>query len=236
MMPPNCCLCEKGMDTGHPCELIAFKRTAEDENWHRAMQQEAADASRHLHEKAPPLPTSHPPETDWFCADHTTTARAHQSRTITEALNVIRTQEIWHLIYIDLFDRDTPPSASESGYGFELGLRTYIDHATSTINESGGTYPSEYRISLGNATPNFVVNAPDVFELNRLTPPLRRLKKLRSNSDFNSQSDTKLLSLFSDVLRAYGCSALHETIEALTDFIGDEASTSSFGRFLQNYG
>lgn len=151
-------------------------------------------------------------------------------------MSVIRTKEIWHLIYIDLFDRDTPPSASESGYGFELGLRTYIDHATSTINESGGTYPSEYRISFGNPAPNFVVNAPDVFELNRLTPPLRRLKKLRSNCDFNSQCDTKLLTLFSDVLRGHGSSALQETIESLTDFIGDNASTSAFGQFLLRRG
>ena len=224
------------METGDPCELIAFKRTAEDEDWHRAVQKDADNTSLNLRDNAPPLPTSHPPEADWFCADHASTARAHQSHTRSDAMSVIRTREIWHLIYIDLFDRDTPPSASESGYGFELGLRTYIDHATSTVNEGGGTYPSVYRISLGTPTPNFAVNASDVFELDRVTPPLRRLKKLRSNSDFSYQSDAKLLSLFSDVLRAYGCSALHETIEALTDFIGDEASTSSFGRFLEHHG
>ena len=34
MMPPNCCLCNKGLATGDEYELICFHKTPEQEAWY----------------------------------------------------------------------------------------------------------------------------------------------------------------------------------------------------------
>ena len=56
MMPPNCCLCDKGLVTGYECELVCFHKTPDQEVWY-------TDAESRL------LP-DHPPNCEWFCEDH----------------------------------------------------------------------------------------------------------------------------------------------------------------------
>jgi hypothetical protein len=55
-MPPNCCLCDKGLVTGDECELVCFRKTPDQEVWY-------TDAESRL------LP-DHPPNCEWFCEDH----------------------------------------------------------------------------------------------------------------------------------------------------------------------
>ena len=76
MMPPNCCLCDKGLETGDECELICFHKTPEQEAWH-------AEAESRL------IP-DHPPNCEWFCEDHVETARSLVSLDLDQALAKIR--------------------------------------------------------------------------------------------------------------------------------------------------
>ena len=134
MMPPNCCLCDNGIKTGHQCELVCFSKTESDRQWH-AM---AATATGF---------TGHPPDCDWFCDIHTEAAKSFIHFDLATALRHLKESESWRLIYIDLFDRDTPPSVQRSGVGFESGFEEFWDQILATTEADGRRYPSDYRLS-----------------------------------------------------------------------------------------
>lgn len=71
MMPPSCGLC--GRTDG--CDLVAFAKTAEDEEFERDVAQGA---------------TGHPPRAEWFCGAHEAPARALAHLTRVEALARLR--------------------------------------------------------------------------------------------------------------------------------------------------
>ena len=133
-MPPNCCLCDNGIETGHQCELIYFSKTESDQQWHAMAATEAGF-------------TGHPPDCDWFCAIHTEAAKSFIHVDLATALRHLRENESWQLIYIDLFDRDTPPSVQRSGVGFESGFEEFWDRILATTEADGRRYPSDYRLS-----------------------------------------------------------------------------------------
>jgi hypothetical protein len=146
MMPPNCCLCDKGLETGDACELVCFLRTAEDEAWHREMSDQ-------------PQFTGHPPDCDWFCSDHLPTAYnlKHSSLSLLQTLNRIRQQEAWVLLQIDLFDRDTPATEQSVGLGFESGFTAFWKHLLSTVNAAGARCPLDYRLRIHNQDTDYRV-------------------------------------------------------------------------------
>lgn len=76
MMPPNCCLCNKGLATGADCELVCFHKTPEQESWY-------AEAESRL------IP-DHPPNCEWFCEDHLEAARSLVELDLDQALAKIR--------------------------------------------------------------------------------------------------------------------------------------------------
>lgn len=188
MMPPNCCLCSKGIETGDACELIAFKKSVDDQRWHQTSS--LLDA-----------PCDHPPETDWFCMDHQDTARAYANSTRTEAMKQIRDMEQWHLIHLDLFDRCSPPSSPFTGIGLESGFASYLEHAVSTIDDFGNYYPSQYRVSFGENKPDYAVNGKGVFEIDRSDPILLSMKKFISASHPESKNQRLLAQYLSTILR-----------------------------------
>ena len=124
MMPPNCCLCDNGIETGHQCELVCFSKTERDRQWH-AMAASEKDF------------TGHPPDCDWFCDIHVETAKTLSHNDLPTALHQLRQNELWQLIYIDLFDRDTPPSVQSSGIGFESGFENFWDQILATAEADG---------------------------------------------------------------------------------------------------
>lgn len=142
MMPPNCCLCDKGHETGDACELICFYRTESDQEWH-------------VQAASPRGFTGHPPDCDWFCESHAETARSLMHCDRSSALLHIRTEESWDLVYIDLFDRDTPPLVQKSGVGFESGFLEFWDQMLATIEVSGTRYPSDFRLSFAGDFPDY---------------------------------------------------------------------------------
>lgn len=142
MMPPDCCLCEKGRETGDDCELICFERTESDQEWHvRAASDQGF--------------VGHPPECEWFCHGHVATARSLVQQNLALALAHLRKHERWMLIYIDLFDRDTPPLVQKSGVGFESGFLEFWDQMLATIEVNGTRYPSDFRLSFAGELPDY---------------------------------------------------------------------------------
>lgn len=79
MMPPNCCLCGKGLATGDECELICFHKTLEQEAWY-------AEAEARL------IP-DHPPNCAWFCEDHAKAARSLVDLDLDRALATVQAGE-----------------------------------------------------------------------------------------------------------------------------------------------
>ena len=77
MMPPNCCLCDKGLETGDECELICFHKRPEQESRY-------AEAETRL------IP-DHPPNREWFCAGHVEAARSRLD--LDRALGALRAGE-----------------------------------------------------------------------------------------------------------------------------------------------
>ena len=142
MMPPNCCLCDNGIETGHQCELVYFSQTESDQQWHAL----AATGKGF---------TGHPPDCDWFCDIHAGSAKSSSHRDLTSALRHLRENESWQLIYIDLFDRDTPPSVQGRGVGFESGFEKFWDRILATTEEDGRRYPSDYRLSFHGSHPDY---------------------------------------------------------------------------------
>ena len=172
MMPPNCCLCENGIETGHECELVYFSKTESDRQWH------AMAATGECF-------TGHPPDCDWFCDLHMESAKSLVQWDLPTALRHLRENESWQLIYIDLFDRDTPPSVQRSGVGFESGFKLFWDRILATTEADGRRYPSDYRLS-------FLGNHPD-YSLPRDCPELSLIKQ-NIPSDETASEVIKLLS------------------------------------------
>ena len=171
MMPPNCCLCDNGLETGHQCELVYFSKTESDRQWY-AMA--ASDKGV----------TGHPPDCDWFCDLHAETAKSLSSDDLTTALQHLRENESWQLIYIDLFDRDTPPSVQCSGLGFESGFARFWDQILATTEADGRRYPSDYRLS-------FQSNQGD-YSLPRECPELTLIKRHIPSEEKAAQTITRL--------------------------------------------
>lgn len=134
-MPPNCCLCDKGLETGDTCELIRFFKTESDRQWHAVAASEGEVAG-------------HPPDCDWFCNLHAAAVKNLRHHDRSTALLHLRENELWQLIYIDLFDRDTPPSVQRSGVGFESGFFEFWDQILATTEADGRRYPSDFRLAL----------------------------------------------------------------------------------------
>jgi len=156
MMPPNCCLCDKGHEAGDACELICFARTEGDREWHlRASSEEGF--------------TGHPPDCDWFCETHVETAKALAHRNCASALLHIQKNESWHLIYIDLFDRDTPPLVHATGMGLESGFLKFWDEMLATVETDGRRYPTDFRLSFSSETADY--------SLPRACPELTTIKQ-----------------------------------------------------------
>ena len=177
MMPPNCCLCSRGVESGDPCELIRFARSFADQKWYAERESGRSE-------------TDHPPDMDWFCPEHEATAFAHQHLTRKEAIESINKHERWFLIDLDLFDRGTPPAVRLSGVGFESAFSTYFDHGVSTINDDGDPLWTQYRISLGGEVADMAVNGDGVFEIRRTGQLMMEIKKrLASKEDGGGFSD-----------------------------------------------
>ena len=75
MRPPICEVCGERIEE---CEgsLISFARSAKDEDWHARANDE-------------PGFVGHPPELEWFCADHVARARELSHLTRAEAMQVM---------------------------------------------------------------------------------------------------------------------------------------------------
>ena len=72
MRPPECAICDVEVD----CTLISFVCTTEDDEWHRRSQEEGF--------------VGHPPNVDWFCANHAPAARALSHVPLSQALRKMR--------------------------------------------------------------------------------------------------------------------------------------------------
>ena len=72
MRPPICCLCDRGFETGHECELVAFTQVPED----------VANSLRRGYEDPP----EHPPHLEWFCPEHAQLATQLVHLTCTQAV------------------------------------------------------------------------------------------------------------------------------------------------------
>lgn len=78
MMPPECALCEKSIrNSDGEFELVYFKETKEDEEWHKRAGEE-------------PGFVGHPPNAVWFCKEHHKEAEKLENKTKTEALKILR--------------------------------------------------------------------------------------------------------------------------------------------------
>ncbi|MDA7915009.1 hypothetical protein N9018_02735 [Rhodopirellula sp.] len=185
MMPPNCCLCDKGIESGDTCELISFAKTESDREWH--VQATLGEGF-----------TGHPPDCDWFCDIHAHAAKhlVHYDR--SAALLYLQQNEWWHLIYIDLFDRDTPPSVQKSGVGFESGFVEFWDKILSTTEPDGRRYPSDYRLSFSSADLNY--------SLPRDCTELTTIKQHTLNLDDAMNSITELAKGQAEQMRTNGLS------------------------------
>ena len=76
MRPPICCLCDRGFETGHECELIAFTQVPED----------VANSLRRGYEDPP----EHPPHLEWLCPEHVQQATQLVHLTCTQAVDQLQ--------------------------------------------------------------------------------------------------------------------------------------------------
>ena len=198
MMPPDCFLCDKGLATGNNCELICFAKTESDHQWHTLAQSEAGL-------------TGHPPECGWFCEQHLETVKSLTHLTISSALQHIRERESWHLIYIDLFDRETPPIIQRTGVGYESGFCEFWDHILPTTETDGRRYPSDYRLG-------FQCGIPD-YSLPRSCPDLTLIKQNLPTAEEETATGTiKQLSISqAAALRTNGLPGAEECLRQYCD-------------------
>jgi len=77
MRPPNCYLCERGLDTEDECELISFTKIPE-------------NVIKSVRGSIYPVPT-HPDSTEWFCKEeHFNLAKQFKHLTYEEAVNQLK--------------------------------------------------------------------------------------------------------------------------------------------------
>lgn len=141
MMPPECCLCNQKSRYQTDCQSLCFSGNEHDLQW-LSRQTTKNDLSKQ-------------PNCDWFCKLHFHTAEAFVHTDLQSALRHIRTDECWHLSYIDLFDRDTPPSITKSGVGFETGFVELWDSILGTVEVTGVKYPLTYSLSFTDDRPDY---------------------------------------------------------------------------------
>jgi hypothetical protein len=202
MMPPKCRLCDRGHETGDDCELICFARTASDQEWHDWAASPAA------------IP-DHPPDCGWFCDSHVETARSLVHCDLTSALDHVRTHELWHLVYIDLFDRETPPLMQESGVGFESGFIEFWDQMLATIEVNGTRFPSDYRLS-------FADDGPD-YSLERGKLELLTVKQFLSDRDDSSKIERQIAKSQASEMRTHGHPAVAQWLTTLCHQIAEQS-------------
>ena len=201
MMPPDCWLCDRGRETGDDCELIYFARTASDQEWHDWAASPAG------------IP-DHPPDCGWFCDDHVETARSLVHCDLTSAMDHARTHELWHVVYIDLFDRETPPLVQKSGVGFESGFLEFWDQMLATIEVSGTRYPSDYRLS-------FAGDVAD-YSLARGGVELLAVKQFLSGRDDALQLERQIAKSQASEMRTHGQSAVAQWLTTLCEQIAEQ--------------
>ena len=109
MRPPICCLCDRGFETGHECELIAFTQVPED----------VANAVRRGDEDTP----EHPPHLEWFCPEHVQQAAQLVHLTCTQAVGQLQALYIdgsdsssQEPILDDLFSSECPACGNWAGW------------------------------------------------------------------------------------------------------------------------
>ena len=206
MMPPDCCLCHKGIATGHQCELICFRRTAEQEAWHVAAQ------SR--------LVPDHPPDCEWFCEDHVDTARALIALNRDQAIAAVRTRETWMLMQIDLFDRDTPPMPEKQGMGLECGLYEFWFGVLATVNVEGSRFPVDYQLRVCGQAPGYSVR--------RHADDFIRLKRHIETQREQAATVRRIAMVQARDLRHAGVSGADQWLDGLYRHLADRGELSSW--------
>jgi hypothetical protein len=127
----------------------------------------------------------------------------------------IRTHESWHLIYVDFFDRETPPMVQKSGVGFESGLLRFWDQMLATIEVSGVRYPSDYHLSFGCDLPDYSL---DRGELELLT-----IKQFLSDQDDASKVERQIAKAQASVMRTNGNPAAAQWLTTLCEQIAEQS-------------
>jgi len=206
MMPPNCCLCDNGLETGHECELIGFHRTPEQEVWHAEVDLR-------------PLP-DHPPDCDWFCEDHVDTARSFIALDRDQALEAIRSRETWMVMQIDLFDRDTPPMLDKQGVGLECGLFEFWSGVLGTVDVDGNRFPMDYRLSVGGQATEYSIQRHD--------DNLVRLKQAIESDKEPADVVRRLANAQARSLRSGNVSGAHQWLADLYRHLTETGDPESF--------
>ena len=73
MRPPECAVCDLDLDPNEGGGLVSFCRQPSDEDWYRRSEAE-------------PGFVGHPPNVEWFCANHIDAARKLKHLSLREAL------------------------------------------------------------------------------------------------------------------------------------------------------
>ena len=149
MRPPICCLCDRGFETGHECELVAFTQVPED----------VADSLRRSHEDPP----EHPPHLEWFCQEHVhlATQLVHltctQAVTQLQALTADESHSVSHRPMLDdLFLSECPTCGNWAGWAGVIEEQRFDELESENNLEIHGTAssssPSKRATGLGLLT------------------------------------------------------------------------------------
>ena len=141
MVLPECCLCNQELKSQTDCKLVCFCCIEHDK---RGLSRKPSDKD-----------SSNKNNCDWFCELHFHTTHAFTHLDLQSALRHIQTDEYWNLRYIDLFDRDTPPSIVKSGIGFETGFVELWDSILTTVEITGVKHPLNYRLSFNESLQDY---------------------------------------------------------------------------------
>jgi hypothetical protein len=126
-----------------------------------------------------------------------------------------RTHELWHLVYIDLFDRETPPLVQKSGVGFESGFLEFWDQMLATIEVSGTRHPSDYRLS-------FAGDVAD-YSLARGGVELLAVKQFLSGRDDAWQLERQIAKSQAREMRTHGHPAVAQWLTTLCKQIAEQS-------------